>query len=259
MSVASRYAAAASDENSAVTKFDPSKAMVTYIDEDGDKITISSNEELMDSFVQTVKKQPFRPFRVTVSVVGDSTTKSDKEKKIYVSMSAPGAKFSAPHGGPCGRARHAARCGRFRHDAAVAEAMKPPADAPSLGHTSMPAVDKDDVTAASGLGSEKPPETPKPNETTSAEKSPAGRMSSSLSFIHARHTCDGCSKNPIIGTRYHATKIPDFDLCEACFAKYEGEDLDFKPEALGTILFSITFLYSMLISTSQRVEFSDRH
>jgi hypothetical protein len=49
-------------------------------------------------------------------------------------------------------------------------------------------------------------------------------------FIHARHTCDGCSKSPIIGTRYHATKIPDFDLCTACYEKYEGEDLDFKPE-----------------------------
>merc|ERR1719432_611859 len=49
-------------------------------------------------------------------------------------------------------------------------------------------------------------------------------------FIHARHTCDGCSKSPIIGTRYHATKIPDFDLCRACFEKYEGEGLDFKPE-----------------------------
>lgn len=40
---------------------------VTYIDEDGDKIDISSNEELMDSFFQTVKKQPFRPFRITAT------------------------------------------------------------------------------------------------------------------------------------------------------------------------------------------------
>jgi len=232
MSTASRFAAAESDENSAVTKFDPSKARVTYIDEDGDKITISSNEELMDSFVQTVKKQPFRPFRVTVSVAGDGTTNSDKENKIYVSMSAPFAKFSHPHGGLNGRARHAARCGRFRgHDVAVAEAMKSPTDAPSLGHTSI-AADKEGVTAASGLGSDKSSETPKQDDTPAAEKPPAERLASSLAFIHARHTCDGCSKTPIIGTRYHATKIPDFDLCEACFAKYEGEDLDFKPEAL---------------------------
>jgi hypothetical protein len=53
------------------------------------------------------------------------------------------------------------------------------------------------------------------------------------SFVHARHTCDGCSKSPIIGTRYHATKIPDFDLCAACFKEYEGDDLDFTPEIQG--------------------------
>lgn len=44
---------------------------------------------------------------------------------------------------------------------------------------------------------------------------------------------DGCSRTPIIGTRYRATKIPDFDLCGACYKSYEGEDLDFKPETLG--------------------------
>lgn len=65
-------------------------------------------------------------------------------------------------------------------------------------------------------------------------------------FIHARHTCDGCSKTPIIGTRYTATKIPDFDLCEACFKSYEGEDLDFRPETLGKLLIQ-TSLHSVWI------------
>jgi hypothetical protein len=79
------------------------------------------------------------------------------------------------------------------------------------------------------------------NGPTSANggKKPMGWMNAqkfdSTFFIHARHTCDGCSKTPIIGTRYHAQKIPDFDLCASCFSKYEGEDLDFKPEALGTL------------------------
>jgi len=35
-------------------------------------------------------------------------------------------------------------------------------------------------------------------------------------FMHRRHTCDGCGQSPIIGCRYHATNIPDFDLCESC-------------------------------------------
>merc|ERR1719254_8980 len=65
-----------------------------------------------------------------------------------------------------------------------------------------------------------------------AVKTPGGATPQNFDkefFVHARHTCDGCGKSPIIGTRHHATKIPDFDLCTACFEKYEGEALDFVP------------------------------
>jgi len=54
-------------------------------------------------------------------------------------------------------------------------------------------------------------------------------------FIHARHGCNGCFKAPIIGTRYHATKIPEFDLCGSCFDKYEGDDIGLLPEINGKI------------------------
>ena len=52
-------------------------------------------------------------------------------------------------------------------------------------------------------------------------------------FVHARHACNGCTVTPIIGTRYHSTKLPNFDLCETCFTKYEGDTLDFTPEFQG--------------------------
>eukprot|EP00804_Cyclotella_cryptica_P002966 CCRYP_005987-RB/>CCRYP_005987-RB protein AED:0.03 eAED:0.03 QI:148/1/1/1/1/0.75/4/727/761 len=248
MSIASRFAAGGNGVKDTTATFDPKKARVTYIDEDGDKITISSNEELMDSFVQTVKKQPFRPFRVTVSVDDSGTAKSDKDNKIYFSMSNP-CKTSAPIGGPHVRARYGGRCGRFRNrDAAVTEAMSSPVDPPIPGHTSNKEV-------ASGLGSDKSSETPKPGETPSTEKSPAESPTSCPSFIHARHTCDGCSKTPIIGTRYHATKIPDFDLCEACYTKYEGEDLDFKQETLGKILSMVLILIVSCVTRTQLHDF----
>eukprot|EP00586_Coscinodiscus_wailesii_P018021 CAMPEP_0172519932 /NCGR_PEP_ID=MMETSP1066-20121228/291705_1 /TAXON_ID=671091 /ORGANISM="Coscinodiscus wailesii, Strain CCMP2513" /LENGTH=746 /DNA_ID=CAMNT_0013302607 /DNA_START=143 /DNA_END=2380 /DNA_ORIENTATION=+ len=48
-------------------------------------------------------------------------------------------------------------------------------------------------------------------------------------FIHARHTCDGCIKAPIVGLRYHAIDIPDYDLCEKCYEKYDG-DITFEIE-----------------------------
>ena len=52
-------------------------------------------------------------------------------------------------------------------------------------------------------------------------------------FVHACHTCNGCSMTPIISTRYHSTKVPDVDFCASCFTKYEGDKLDFKSEIKG--------------------------
>eukprot|EP00956_Cyclotella_meneghiniana_P011356 scaffold15942_cov78-Cyclotella_meneghiniana.AAC.19 len=72
----------------------------------------------------------------------------------------------------------------------------------------------------------------KPLDDSAESKETEANVTSLPFFIHARHTCDGCSSTPIIGTRYRATKIPDFDLCQKCFTSYEGEDLDFKPETL---------------------------
>jgi len=46
-------------------------------------------------------------------------------------------------------------------------------------------------------------------------------------FVHARHTCDGCGKSPIVGQRYHSTNIPDFDLCLDCNMKCVLSDISF--------------------------------
>lgn len=70
------------------TKLNLTKFAVTYIDEDGDRINISSNEELMDSFLQTVKKQPFRPFRITVTTT-DASTKSFGKARCAEPSTAP--------------------------------------------------------------------------------------------------------------------------------------------------------------------------
>eukprot|EP00565_Helicotheca_tamesis_P006284 CAMPEP_0185726104 /NCGR_PEP_ID=MMETSP1171-20130828/2179_1 /TAXON_ID=374046 /ORGANISM="Helicotheca tamensis, Strain CCMP826" /LENGTH=896 /DNA_ID=CAMNT_0028394385 /DNA_START=17 /DNA_END=2707 /DNA_ORIENTATION=+ len=51
-------------------------------------------------------------------------------------------------------------------------------------------------------------------------------------FVHGRHTCDGCLATPIIGTRYHAKNLPDYDLCANCFQNYKGTDIQFQPETL---------------------------
>jgi hypothetical protein len=52
-------------------------------------------------------------------------------------------------------------------------------------------------------------------------------------FLHARHTCDGCGKAPVVGIRYHAQNIPDYDYCANCMANYKGTEIIFKPEQLA--------------------------
>jgi len=47
-------------------------------------------------------------------------------------------------------------------------------------------------------------------------------------FMHGRHTCDGCLKSPIIGLRYYAINLKDYDLCTDCFLKYDGNDIVFE-------------------------------
>jgi len=54
-------------------------------------------------------------------------------------------------------------------------------------------------------------------------------------FVHVRHTCDGCGTSPILGYRYHATNIPDFDLCLPCKTKCILPDISFIQAQDGAI------------------------
>lgn len=156
------------------------KARTSYYDEDGDEVTMTSDQELEDAFRQVLKKFPaHKPFIVMVTIPSDKPTKV----AAAAGKAAPGVpkRIQLKKGDP-------------RKKLMVS------------------------------LLTDEPAKTTLRVTPQKFEKD---------FFIHARHTCDGCSKSPIIGARYHATKIPDFDLCGACFEKYEGEDLDFKPEIHG--------------------------
>jgi len=132
-------------------------SQVTYIDSDGDKINISSDEELNDSFEGILKMLPsVAPFRITV-IVGGAT--APRRLGCNVSYSPAATLFA--------------------------------------------------------------------NQPKTAQ----GPTAKNALFIHGRHTCDSCSASPIVGTRYHSTKIPDFDLCTKCYDNYEGDKAtDFQPE-----------------------------
>ena len=187
MHVASGYVLPKGKDGEALEAF-IAKAKVTYIDEDGDNITMTSDAELEEAFLQTVKKFPAcTPFRITVTVPRGRS-------QVYATPRFCGM-------GAGGQGPVVVRCmpwGDIRQSK------------------------EGDASPAAAEGEPEAPSGP-----------PLPKFEDDL-FVHARHTCDGCNKSPIVGTRHRATKIPNFDLCGACFEKYEGDkDLDFKPEIDG--------------------------
>jgi hypothetical protein len=54
-------------------------------------------------------------------------------------------------------------------------------------------------------------------------------------FIHGRHTCDRCLCTPIIGTRFHSSNLPDYDLCAKCSVNYKGTEIQFEAAELGML------------------------
>lgn len=51
-------------------------------------------------------------------------------------------------------------------------------------------------------------------------------------FIHGRHTCDACLTTPIMGKRFHAINMKDYDLCEVCHEQYKGDEIKFTEAKL---------------------------
>lgn len=55
-----------------------------------------------------------------------------------------------------------------------------------------------------------------------------------LLFIHGGHGCDQCLTTPIVGKRFRATNIFDYDLCEVCYSNYKGSEIKFEEARLCT-------------------------
>jgi hypothetical protein len=63
---------------------------------------------------------------------------------------------------------------------------------------------------------------------------PAAAVPEERPFIHGRHTCDGCLTTPIVGQRFHAMNMGDYDLCATCKENYKGAGIVFEAAELGT-------------------------
>lgn len=74
----------------------------------------------------------------------------------------------------------------------------------------------------------------KVNEKAIDQKNVVKNSPTVIPFIHGRHTCDQCLTTPIVGTRYHALNLPDYDLCVICFGNYKGSEIVFEEAQLRT-------------------------
>jgi hypothetical protein len=161
----------------------------TYTDEDGDEITISSDEELAEAFSQFVNSEP-PVVRAKTVIINNKKAASNPQKPnqervpIFVRTKLDNLNVVDP-------------------PTKIAPVKRiPPKNA--------------DTT----------------REFVSPKPIPSVTDGLDANFIHGRHTCDGCLSTPIYGIRYHATNMPDYDLCSSCHRNYQGSEIVFKPMQL---------------------------
>eukprot|EP00553_Chaetoceros_curvisetus_P007881 CAMPEP_0204614640 /NCGR_PEP_ID=MMETSP0717-20131115/2306_1 /ASSEMBLY_ACC=CAM_ASM_000666 /TAXON_ID=230516 /ORGANISM="Chaetoceros curvisetus" /LENGTH=710 /DNA_ID=CAMNT_0051627353 /DNA_START=6 /DNA_END=2138 /DNA_ORIENTATION=+ len=225
-----------------------SKVCITYTDEDGDIITISSDEELAEAFEQFVHKVP-PVVRATAkvklartggekpaNVVNPAWVVQEKRKQRQAlqmkrqqmkmqkmgrqNLRAERAKERQQQEAEKSRENKIEYSEKevenpLRRSLLMATAVKPSTVEPS-------AVKPCPVKPTTA-------EVPKAEPTQHRPKIPS---SFNPNFIHGRHTCDGCFTTPIIGYRFNATNRPDYDLCNNCFKNYKGDEIRFLPEQL---------------------------
>jgi len=167
---------------------------VTYTDEDGDNITISTDDELTDAFEQFSTSVPpivrakasFKAEKNGKEIINPSEMKITSNNKI---------------------------CSKETKNEPVAQLV------PDTRHKK---VEANDVHLS--------PEVEEKQEDYCNILTVKADLDKG--FIHGRHTCDGCLGTPIFGIRYHALNLPDHDLCEICIHKHNRKDIIFEPTEL---------------------------
>lgn len=207
---------------------------LTYYDIDNDCVTIGSTEELVDAIDQfSINENP------VLRITADVKRKEDLSVPV-ISASEPNQRSDKASPSinmkPNQLQSIVESCVSVLAAAVVtlqnqiAEVSNPPnnsseADASGSTGRNSPKTDAENVSDE-GVGDSEVKTRDEVNEGLDHQRV------KDLPFIHGRHTCDGCLCTPIIGTRYHATNLPDYDLCAACRGNYKGTEIHFEEQQL---------------------------
>jgi len=246
---------------------------ITYVDEDGDQVCFSSDEEFADAVLQTAKLNLQSQSSVILRCKADVKERKPKKKKSKSNAGEAGSDTEAPRlkWGKKKSSRQIQEivdfCASHLSDVVVSvvtnsqkteERSKNEDDDGAANNSDKvehEANEIKDVDAASCKDAASQTSHPAAEEVKLQVKEEVasndslpisdcdaaackgavldGHVVFDHEFVHARHTCDGCRKTPIIGIRYHAQNILDYDLCSDCMADFKGTEIVFKPEQLG--------------------------
>jgi hypothetical protein len=180
------------------------QVMVSYTDMDGDIISVSSDDELLDAFEQYENQVPpvlRAKAHIKVMTKGEKKKGDKKKKKDYIGD--------------------------------VDETITPTKDENNNNHKEEV---KKNLGVTENIASDdngRPKQQAKegPTTTTPAVCNNIHPIPTDFDpqFVHGRHTCDGCLVTPIVGYRYHAINLPDYDLCQKCVNNYMGSEIEFQP------------------------------
>jgi hypothetical protein len=220
--------------------------VLLYIDIDGDKALISSDAELEDAMNQYVSAGSVKIFAKPVDTATPSRSvngaPTESTTKTTSSPNTGGTRRSTPN--------VQVHLASLVESLVTALATSVIALSGQIQNVSshVAAANRSTRAArtitASPVATATSSVTPSPAATTQCNTSAAGQPSPSVAatvpaaqesrpFIHGRHTCDNCLTTPVVGRRYHAVDLPDYDLCQTCKDNYQGPDIRFEEVELG--------------------------
>jgi hypothetical protein len=210
---------------------DTYKVAFVYTDVDGDKAMIASDSDLEEAILQFNKKGSVKVF---ASVDENKVEKAPSRESATTQTvhSAADSTTQTAHSPatayPSSSATHTARTSATTFDSSSANAAasrrsqhKAPKQLQEVVESFVNAIATAVITVTDQIQAP-------PNTATATQANTTPADTTPVPFIHGRHTCDGCLTTPIVGTRFQAINLPDYDLCAQCKHNYKGSEIKFQ-------------------------------